>query len=383
MKNSKNSNVLDLREDSSEKKNLKKEDKPRKKLTKKQKIVILICVFAAIVAVGLWWYFIYAKNDEPENVVVEEPVREEGNKIESQLNGVMIDKEIAKTRPFAMMIENHPDSRPQSGLVDADVVYEALAEGGISRFLAIFQSKLSSEIGPVRSARTYYVDWAAEYEAIYGHAGGDEMGLRRVLEHGLRDLNGIAIGSRFFWRDDSRVAPHNLYTSNEKLSLAKRDEVDDWGNDEYPNNSIGHWKYEEGENSTEDQTITVNYSSDSYRVDWEYDKENNIYKRKLAGSEHKDKKTNEQIVASTVIVEKADTNLRDAQHLDIKTIGSGDGYLFKNGKTYEIRWEKDGAADRTRFFKKDSTEEITLVPGKIWIHVLPLDRTVDFTGEAQ
>ena len=395
-KNFKEGRVVNLRDAAKEEQDdnvvdLQKEDKDKEikskgqklKMPKKKKILIII-IIAAVVSVAIWWYFAYGhdlffgQKDEVPTADMDEP---QGPMVESQLNGVMISREVANKRPFAIMIENHSDSRPHSGLGDADVVYEALAEGGITRFMALYQSELADEIGPVRSARAYYLDWAIEYEPIYTHAGGSELALKKILEYGLRDLNGIAAGSRFFWRDSGRVAPHNLYTSKEKLELAKRDEIDDWGEDKFPANVIQPWQYASGEaSSNSEQKITINYSSLTYQVDWQYDPGTNVYKRSLAGEEHRDRRNDEQIEASTVVIQKTATELRDGQHLNIGTTGSGEGYLIKNGKAYEIRWEKDELTDRTKFYKKYSNDEMTLVPGQIWVEIVPLDKAIDISG---
>src|SRR5579872_5334595 len=135
----------------------------------------------------------------------------------SLLNGVQIARGSDHHRIAAVMIDNYPyDARPQSGLHDADIVYEVEAEGGITRYMALFLEKTPAKIGPVRSARLYFVDLARPYDAYFAHAGETDdvwEPLKELRAGGFADMEEIQIAEEAFWRDDTREMPHNLYTS--------------------------------------------------------------------------------------------------------------------------------------------------------------------------
>jgi len=141
--------------------------------------------------------------------------------IAAPLTGLPVDKSLAGRTALGVIIENHPDARPQSGYNEADLVYETLAEGGITRTLAIYQSKDSKEIGPVRSARTYFVDWLSEVGGIFAHVGGNADALDMITQLNFPDLNQFAYGN-YYRRSTDRYAPHNVYTSSEKLYSAAK-----------------------------------------------------------------------------------------------------------------------------------------------------------------
>ncbi len=134
----------------------------------------------------------------------------------SPLTGVSVSPQLASRPITAIMVENSPEARPQSGLVDAGVVYEAIAEGGITRFVTFFQEAQPEVVGPVRSLRPYYIDWVRQFDAAVAHVGGSTQALRQVKAFGVKDLDEFA-NAGAYWRDSARYAPHNAYTSTENL----------------------------------------------------------------------------------------------------------------------------------------------------------------------
>ncbi len=325
------------------------------------------------------------------------------------LNGEMFTKAERQIweqrRPLTVMIENHFDSRPQSGLSKADVVYEAVAEGGITRFLAVFYCGAAAEevtIGPVRSARTYFMDFASEYGdyPLYAHVGGANKpgpanALGQISDYGWlakgNDMNQFSIGFPVFWRDYERIGhpvatEHTMYSTTEKLweVAAKRglNAVDDEGNRWDAN--FTEWKFkddEKPEKRGEVDKISFGFWSNnpSYDVVWEYNKENNYYLRFNGGQPHKDFNTDNQIQAKTVIIQfmKEKGPIDELKHMLYTTTGEGKSILFLDGKAIEGKWIKEKRQTRTKFVDKLG-KEISLNRGSIWVEIVPLGGEIKY-----
>ncbi|PIR04404.1 MAG: hypothetical protein COV59_00975 [Candidatus Magasanikbacteria bacterium CG11_big_fil_rev_8_21_14_0_20_39_34] len=290
----------------------------------------------------------------------------------NSLTGVCLAEE-KQQHISAVMIENHIDARPLSGLEKASVVYEAPVEGNITRFLALFEGDTDvDQIGPVRSARPYYLDWISEYDgALYGHVGGSPEALIDIENYQIFDLNEFYRGW-FFWRSQSRFAPHNAYTSSDLLKKA----WEQYGGE--TETIIESWVFEKNSVSStteclEDcaQSLEITYSSPYYKPIWEYQKDQNTYERTEKGN-------SETFVADTLIVESVQAQvIDDVGRLKIETIGQGDVLIFQNGKVIEGTWKKTGRKERTRFFDAQD-KEIALHPGKIWITIVPQTSDIEF-----
>lgn len=289
------------------------------------------------------------------------------------LDGVRSDAVNPNPTPIAVMIENITESRPQSGLNKASVVYEALAEGGITRFVAVFGPfDPIPEIGPVRSARPYYVDFAAEYKAVYGHIGGSPQALDALRSYPGVDLNEF-FNNRYFWRDHARAAPHNVYTSSDKLIFARRDK-------KAPEvASFTPWAFavREAGPATADakQKIAIPFSSFNYNVEWNYVADGNRYERSEAGKPHvlKDGST---VSAKNVVVQFVETSLIDTERLAMKTDGTGRAVVYRDGRAIEGAWVKTNG--RTQWLDANGNA-IPLNPGTTWVEVVPKDRAVTAT----
>jgi len=284
------------------------------------------------------------------------------------INGLMVDPAQAQ-RPFAIVVENHPRARPQSGLSQADVVYEALAEGGITRFLGIFQTQSVKNIGPVRSARTYFNDWAAELGAVYAHVGGNSDALANLragdypaLANADQFFNG-----RFFWRIKTRFAPHNVYTSTSLLNS--------WvsANRISPDKSYQDYLFKAETPAAKPSATVINikFSTPQYQVKYLYDRKTNSYKRYIAGKADIDAGNKKQIMPKNVLVQivrnwptQTDTFLS----IDMGTHESGDAFAFLDGTVTKGTWKYAGG--RTRFFDGNG-KELALNPGQIFIEVVP------------
>lgn len=283
----------------------------------------------------------------------------------SQLDGVRVDSEEKATAPVTgVMIENSPYSRPQSGLKKAKVVYETLAEGGVTRFLSLYQNEKPEKIGPVRSLRLYYLDWAAPYQASIAHVGGSPNALKKARNGQYRDIDQF-FNADSYWRDGSRHAPHNVYTSGERLD--KLNEAKDYKKSEFVSFARQNPKAVDEPNAT---NIKVNFSSDLYNTNYAYNKEKNNYTRYMAGEPHKDQEDG-QISPKVVVVIKVTTESRsgDSGYEDVVTTGNGEAKIFQNGTVIEATWRKN--TDKTPLQLLDSEgQPIKLVRGQTWISAI-------------
>lgn len=332
-----------------------------------KKIVIILIV--AVVVIGgslLWRYAIQDDSKSISNVFKNEP------KVEPKIpaiDGVLVSKDVANNRPIAVVIENHPDSRPQTGLDKADVVYETVAEGGITRFLAVFQSAEESALGPVRSARPYFAELASEYSAVFAHVGGSDEVLARLSAGkyaGLDDANQYFLDD-YFNRIKSRLAPHNVYT---KLSTLRKLIVDKkWASEA----NLQNWQFTDTPIAGTEPaaSVSVNFSTASYAARFDYDATSGLYKRFLAGLSHNDAETKQQLSAKTVIVQLVNiTSIPNDPKLrvDIDLDASGHAYVFHDGTVTHAQSKKSG--NRTRYYGVEG-KEIILPRGQIWVALAP------------
>jgi hypothetical protein len=285
------------------------------------------------------------------------------------LDGVCVDSvEKIKPKLVAVMIENHTDARPQSGLADASIVYEAPVEANFTRFMAIYPAdEMVKSVGPVRSARPYYLNWLAEYGSpMYMHCGGSAEALEKIVTDKVFDFNEMYNG-QYFWRSDSRYAPHNLYTSNElwNKAFAKHETLNS-------EQFIG-WQFASENdvqtNSTTPATeIKLSFLVPSYVVEWKYNSSTFKYERYQVGAGHYDS-NGTLITADTVIVQHVNTQvLDDVGRLAMDTIGTGLAEVYYNGEKISGTWKKTDRTSRTRFYGENG-EEIKLKAGKIWVEV--------------
>lgn len=292
-------------------------------------------------------------------------------KAPSPLTGLSVPLAEAHRYPVATMIENTPDARPQSGLSKAGLVYEAFAEGGITRFLAVFvDGDTAGDIGPVRSARPYYVDWADEFHAIYVHAGGSPGALALIPSTSVIDMNGLLGGiDTAFRRDPSRQAPHNLYTTLDKVRAKAQSLGHDLSKPSYPT-----FLYRDDTPEAQrpqSAEIDVNWGG-LYAVKWVYDKATDSYDRFIAGQPSVDKVNSKQVTSRNIIIQTVPQSLitADPKHrLDIGTVGSGQMQYCAEGSCVDGTWKK-GQTGKTRFYDANGAE-IKLVRGNTWIEAVP------------
>ncbi len=281
-------------------------------------------------------------------------------------------KSLENVRPIALMIDNDSEAaRPQIGLEDAYIVYEIVVEGRATRFMALFKDFELEKIGPVRSSRHYFLDYALEHDAIYSHAGWSPKAAKDISSLGVNNINGVAADGASFWRDNTYDKTwHNLYTSTKKLS-SRADEK------KYRRDTdstfINYKRVDETPESGKDVTeITIPYAN-FYSVSYKYDEEAKNFIRYVNGKTH-DSQTGKAITAKNIIMYTVqNVNLPDTENKgrqDLKNIGSGTGYYFSDGKAVEIKWSKKTRNSKTEYTLKDGTP-LELNPGNTFIQIVP------------
>lgn len=379
------------------------------------KIILVLAIY--LISTG-FSYFIFSGKVSSE---IATPGTQPGKEVNGQLvfdqkqprteqcplNGEMYSKEQKKWwekhRPLGIMIENHLEARPQSGLSFADVVYEAVAEGGITRFLTVFYCQDAGQVGPVRSARTYFIDFMSEYgdSPLYTHVGGANQpgpadALGQIDDYGwggYNDMNQFSIGYPVFWRDYNRLGhavatEHTMYSTTQKLwdYAASTRKLAATGKDGTPwDKGFVPYGFKNDAPASErgsSQTIHLESwtSSPDYFVDWIYDQQNNNYKRNNAGVPHTDKNTGKQLTAKTIVVlsmieSSANDGYENNAHLLYRTKGSGKATVFMDGKKITGTWEKDSRTSRT-IISDNSGTPIKFDKGQIWFEILPTDGVV-------
>lgn len=397
---------------------------------KTSRIITLIGLY--LVAAGASWLFfsntkagtgaLSGDLDSARSKIAQLPRTEE-----CPLNGGMfstVERDIWQgRRPMGVMIENHLDSRPQSGLSKADVVYEAVAEGGITRFLALFYCGAAAEnvtIGPIRSARIYFINWISEYgkEPLYVHFGGANnictnkedpaclangtkrkgavdprvMAIEKLIDMGWRRPQGNALdgganaGAPAIVRDQYRLSEtpaaweHSAVGSTDLLFDlgVERGFGGNWDGD------FESWKFTEDQPVINSAIKNISFefwpNSEDYSVAWAYEERTNSYLRTNGGKPHTDWEFDKpQLSTKNVVVQFVEEEgpVDEEKHMYYEVIGEGDALIFQNGDVIEGTWEKETQFGRTKFFDENG-QEISFVRGPIWIEAIPEGNSVDY-----
>ena len=293
-------------------------------------------------------------------------------------------------RPISVMIDNHSDARPQSGFDDAALVFEALAEGGITRFMLVYNADnpLPSTIGPVRSTRRYFAEWAAGLSAVHVHAGGSPEGLAIAQSNPkIVNVDGLLRGTwATFYRSNTNVVPHNLYTSGQQLVDYVATKQPQPIGARQPDGSIApvldggdYMGYLYRTPVTRDQraggqTIHYSFLTRWTSADWAYDVEQNRYVRSVNGTLAVDGTSKNAITVTNVVVMEAASELiagDEKGRIELGSIGTGRAKLFQEGREYDVTWRKNYTEGRLRFFYLDGVTEVPFVEGNTWIAVVP------------
>lgn len=340
-------------------------------LTKKQWITIGV-VALLLIGGGVGALCTLHKDAKPP-VAVKKPVTKSEPKpptpttVASTMTGLQVDPSVNERTVTGVMVENSELARPQSGIDQADVIFEAVAEGGITRFLLLFQDGQPQYIGPVRSVRPYYISWAMGFDAAIAHAGGSPDALAAMRNLNVKDLDQFANGS-YYTRISSRYAPHNLYTSMGQL------------NDIEISRGYGKATYtpllrraETPSKTPNARSIDMTISSSVFNVHYDYDPGTNSYKRSQAGAPHMvvDKDGNQKQLLPKVVVALVMTQgiAADDLHTAYGVLGAGHVYIFQDGNVAEGTWYK--ANNTTQLTFKDANgNPIALNPGQTWFTVV-------------
>ncbi len=345
------------------------------------------------------------------------------------LNGALYTKEEkavwSQRRPLMVMIENHADSRPQSGLQNADIVYEAVAEGGITRFMGVFYcgavkgATQKYDIGPVRSARTYFLDLASEYSdaPLYVHVGGANcsaatnggpcttnkkaQALEQIDSYGWMkkgtwsDLSEFSLSYKACRREPDRIGDgvvrateHTMYCNSTELWNVASDRgltnLTKINGNSWDKN-YKSWNFNQKDIASNSPVAGVSFDFWSgykdYSVNWKYDATNNVYSRLNGGQSHIDFNTQQTITTKNIVIQYVKETRAVDEHLHnlYDVIGSGKGVLLQNGTKQDITWAKSNRTSRT-IYRDNSGKEVNFVPGQIWIEILPINNVINYEG---
>ena len=341
---------------------------------KNKKIIIIVCVVLFVLLLGGLVVVILTKKDVKDGKKKEEPSsyfsiydKEEEKKIQ------IIDVE-SKTRPYAVMINCHNAALPQSGLQNAYIVYELMVEGGITRMLALFKDASFDKVGSIRSARTQYLGYVYENDAIYVHAGGALDALERISSEGINDID---VDGPYGVRDTglSRAYEHTLFTNSDLLSkgvsdrgFSKTTEVGNLLN--YSADEIDFSKYE----TKLANNISIRYSD--YRTsNYSYDGTSKNYLRSMNDTKNLDLVTGEQYHVKNIIAYGVNystyTDHGYSGYKRMSNVGTGEGYYFTNGVALPITWEKKDEKSQTVYKIKETGENLVVNDGNTYIQIYP------------
>ena len=322
---------------------------------------IIIGGVAAVILILVGGYLMYGKSDGLLGAGKPKRITESLPRV---LDGVVVESEKANLFPLCVMIENHSSVRPQSGLSQAGVVYEALAEGGITRFLVIFSVNGEMEFGPVRSARPYFVDLAREYNCLYVHAGGSPQGLEEIKNTAILDFDQFFKPYNFF-RIPGLAYEHSLFSNLQKMQFGREAmKIKDRGTYE-------SWQFKEDSPvvAPSQKSIKIDFSTSSYRVEYSYDKAQNSYTRSQGGVVSIDKNNNAKIAPKNVAVMFTSSTLFDELRRNITVVGEGKLIIFEDGQAITGTWKKISPESRLQFLNSEGAV-IKLNRGHTWVEVV-------------
>jgi predicted RND superfamily exporter protein len=340
------------------------------------KVLIVILVILIICAGGVLAYKITKDKENIEETVANEntvPVEEKRVQI---FNG--------NDRPIAVMIDNHSDAWPQAGLQDAYMVYEIVVEGGETRLMALFKGANVEKIGPVRSARHYFIDYAMENDAIYVHFGQSPQAESDIKKYSINDINGISEDGTTFWRVKDKVSPHNAVTSTENLLESAKSKKFKTTSSEssilnYVTNEVN---LEAGE---EAKSVTIPHST-LQTVKYVYNEEEKVYERYARNKQQKDWTSGNAVTTKNIIITFCDNyTLTDSENKGrqgLKNIGTFDGYYITNGRAIKIKCIKNARDDKT-IYQDLAGNTIEVNDGNTFVNICPTNSNVVFESSEE
>lgn len=358
-------------------------------------LIIILCILV-IIAGGLLIYKIKSNGSNVQEVIS----KEENTKNEEEpLIVKPKEPEIFKgnERPIAVMIDNHSGAWPQANLDKAYLVYEIVVEGGETRLMAIFKGQDLEKIGPIRSSRHYFLDYALENDAIYVHHGWSPQAQNDITELNVNNINGIQESSNDFWRVSDKKSPHNMFTSTQSiLKIAERKGYSTTSNQKSVLNYVAEEvnlkeKYqsvekESSEETSDEKDVVLNASkiiiphSNLQTVEYQYDESSKTYVRYARGKVQKDYITGENVTTKNIIITMCDNyTLDDSEQKGrqgLKNIGTFDGYYITNGYAIPIKCTKKTRTSQTEY-KDEKGNEIEVSDGNTFINICPTNAKVE------
>ena len=327
-----------------------------------------------------------AKN---ETQIIEEEILHEAEEIEeneemieiikegipSPISGMYALEDKVNRRPIVIMFDNHPRARWQSGLSQAEIVYEFLVEAPYTRYMGVYLIKEPESIGPIRSSRPYFVTTLLEYDPVYVRVGGSPQAKKDILQLKIADIDGLSSSNKVLWKNKSvgKKAPHNTYTSMETIRKTQK---------ERGYRLLGEYQgfrfHEEDKDISgfDAEKVVINYYKDNI-TEYSYNPEEKLYYRKKDGKDHIDELDKSSIVAKNIIIQEAKTRIIDNEgRLEIDLIGEGKGKFITNGKGIDIKWSKESRNKKTYFYDENG-KEIILNPGITWIQVVRTEPDIE------
>lgn len=351
---------------------------PRKKRKKKKDKVFIISVvifIILVICIGIYYLFFNGNKSVVKKIEVKKKIK-------------IVDED-SNERPLAVMIDNNVGYDTHAGLQDSYINYEIIVEGGYTRIMALFKDRDVSLIGPVRSSRHYFLDYALESDAIYAHYGWSTFAENDIKTLGVNNINGLTADSAY-WRDKKIAAPHNVFTSTETLykyaeSKNYDTKTDDWKLLNYSPDEInfkGPKKDKKTGEVSDDPRIVANSLSLKYSnnqtTSYTYDSENKYYLRFMDGKQHLDKTTRQQLHYKNIIIEKVENyDLDSYGRQDLETVGDGDGYYITNGYALPITWQKTNRDSKTIYKYLDGSK-VVVNDGNTFIQIIPITTTSEF-----
>ena len=282
-------------------------------------------------------------------------------------------KKLLKNRPVFVVVENHPDARPQWGLTSSDIVWEMVAEGGITRMLLMYadSSRIPEKVGPIRSARHYFIDLAEGFDGIFVHFGFSPMAKSQIANHDVDNINGLY--DNYFYRDSSRgvSSEHRAYTTDEAIVNAIKDKA---YRTEIEKDYKSPFKFNsKAKNlSAPCNELTVSFSS-GYTYTYTYDEENKVYLSKLNGNNFVDSEGTQQNFENIILCYTEISSLNDSKGRVDFDFSEGKGIYVSNGSYTDISWKKGDSADMLKFYDKNG-DELSLNIGRTYVGILDNDR---------
>ena len=375
--------IIDMSQEDKPDRPLMIKPKPKHKFwppTRKQLIIggaVIVVIIAA--AIGGYSALSHHKHTLVSNIPKPKHIQKDAPKpttVASTLTGLPVNPS-ANQRPItAVMIENTPYARPQSGLSQAGVVIEALTEGGISRFMALFQDQLPTSVGPVRSVRPYFLDWALGFDAPLAHDGGSPLALSEIGPLGIKDLNQM-YNPGPYTRISSRPSPHNLYAS--LPALVSLEASKGWTSSNFTG-----WPRKPDQPSKDPNATNISFdlSYSTYNVNYSYDSFTNSYNRYVGGAPQIDANTNSQLSPKVVIGmvvpwSEGPLDTSGAYYSVYQTTGSGQAYVFQDGTLTLGQWNKP-TPQSPLSFTTSSGQPLKLNAGQTWITAIASNQDVSY-----